>query len=147
VLQNDSHCAVFGIYQAVTERDRNLVWRLFTGPLAQKVNAEWETLASIYLAQFRAEYGRFINDPWWANEIAELSEASPQFRELWARHDVVSVSEGRKTYHHPQAGTLVFDFLWLQTVDSRDLRLLIHTPHTGSGTAGKIAQMIASSAE
>jgi hypothetical protein len=33
-----------------------------------------------------------------------------EFRELWARHDVRSVSEGRKTMHHPLVGELAFDF-------------------------------------
>jgi hypothetical protein len=104
---------------------------------------EWEDLARVYLAQFHAGYGRFINDPWWATQIAELSRISPEFRELWARHDVHNVSEGRKTMHHPLVGELSFDFLWFQTVDSGDLRLLIHTPRSNSGTAEKIERLLA----
>ena len=142
VAQNVAHCAVFGDYATSSERERNLIWRLFTSPARQR-NEEWEELARVYLAQFRAEYGRFINDPWWAKQIAELSEISPRFRELWACHDVLNVSEGRKTMHHPLAGELTFDFLWLQTVDSRDLRLLIHTPRRNSGTADKIERLLA----
>jgi hypothetical protein len=106
-----------------------------------------EELASIYLAQFRAGYGRFINDPWWAEQIAELSRISPLFRELWARHDVLNVSEGRKTMHHPLVGELYFDFLWLQAADASDLRLLIHTPRPNTGTAEKIEQLLACDAE
>ena len=96
----------------------------------------------MYVAQFRAEYGRFINDPWWANQIAELNQISPKFRELWARHDVINVSEGYKLMHHPLAGELAFDFLWFKTVDSSDLRLLIHMPRSNSGTAEKIARLL-----
>ncbi len=104
----------------MSERERNLIWRLFSPPSQQR-NEEWEKLARVYLAQFRAGYGRFINDPWWAEQIAELNRISPEFRELWPRQDVLNVSEGRKTMHHPLAGELSFDFLWLQTVDSSDL--------------------------
>jgi transcriptional regulator with XRE-family HTH domain len=144
---NAAFCVVFGDPANGSERERNLIWRLFTSPLVRQRNEEWENIARVYLAQFRAEYGRFINDPWWAKRIAELNEVSPSFRELWARHDVINVSEGRKLIHHPLAGELAFDFLWLQTVDSRDLRLLLHTPRPHSGTAEKIARLLASDAE
>jgi hypothetical protein len=142
VAHNAAHCVVFGDYATLSERERNLIWRLFTSPARQR-NEEWEELACVYLAQFRAGYGRFINDPWWANQIAELNRISPEFRELWPRQDVHNVSEGRKSMHHPLAGELSFDFLWLQTVDSHDLRLLIHTPRGNSGTADKIEQLLA----
>jgi transcriptional regulator with XRE-family HTH domain len=146
VAWNKAHCVVFGYYATMSERERNLIWRLFTSPSRQR-NEEWEELARVYLAQFRAGYGRFINDPWWANQIAELNRISPEFRELWARHDVLNVSEGRKSMHHPLAGELTFDFLWFQTVDSRDLRLLIHTPRSNSGTADKIERLLAFESE
>ena len=124
------------------ERERNLIWRIFTNPEARQINEHWKDIARAYVAQFRAGYGRFINDPWWTQQIAELSEASPEFRELWAQHDVVNLSEGRKVLHHPRVGELNFDILWLQTVDSGDLRLLIHTPHIGTGTAEKIEHLM-----
>jgi transcriptional regulator with XRE-family HTH domain len=146
VAWNAACRVVFGDFAAQTAQERNLIWQLFTSSVRQ-VNEEWEELARVYLAQFRAGYGRFINDPWWAKQIAELSQISPKFRELWACHDVQSVSEGRKTMHHPLVGELAFDFLWFQTVDSRDLRLLIHTPRSHSETAEKIERLLALASE
>lgn len=142
VTQNTAHCVVFGDYAALAERERNLIWRLFTSPLRHR-NEEWDHLARVYLAQFRAGYGRFITDPWWAEQIAALSQASAEFRDLWPRHEVHTVAEGRKTTHHPRVGELTFDVLWLQTVDADDLRLLLHTPRHNSGTAKKIEQLLA----
>jgi len=72
-----------------------------------------------------------------------LSRVSPEFRELWARQDVLNVSEGHKTMHHPLVGELCFDFLWFQAVDARDLRILIHTPSSHTGTAEKIEWLLA----
>jgi hypothetical protein len=112
--------------------------------LLQKENKEGEKLARMFLAQFRAGYGRFINDPWWATQIAELSRISPAFRELWARHDVLNGPEGCKSMHHPLVGELTFDFFLLQMVDSYDLRLLIYSPRSKSGTAEKIERLLAS---
>lgn len=132
----------FGNYGTTSERERNLMWRLFSLP-SRSGSAEWEELLRIYVAHFRAGYGRFINDPWWAEQLAELNRISPKFRELWARHDVLNVTEGRKTVHHPLEGELAFDFLFLQTVDSSDVRLLIHTPRSNTGTAEKIERLLA----
>jgi transcriptional regulator with XRE-family HTH domain len=145
VAWNETCRVVFGNYATISsERERNLIWRLFSFP-AEQLNGEWEALARVYLAQFRAGYARFINDPWWTEQIAELSRISPQFRELWARHDVFNVSEGRKTMHNSLVGELYFDFLWLQVVDASDLRLLIHSPRPNTGTAEKIEQLLAAS--
>lgn len=146
VTQNAAFGIVFGDYAASSERERNLIWRIFSAPERQG-SEEWEELLRVYVAQFRAEYGRFINDPWWTQQIAELNQISPKFRELWARHDVDSVSEGRKTMHHPLVGELAFDFLLLQTIDASDLRLLIHTPRRNSGTAEKIERLLACASE
>ena len=147
VAWNTAHCVVFGDYTVQSERERNLIWRLFTFPSARQRNAEWEQLAQAYLAQFRAGYGRYITDPWWAEQIAELSRISPEFRELWPRHDVVTVTEGRKTLYHPIVGELLFDFLWLQTGDLGDVRLLIHTPRPNTATVTKIERLLAGVAE
>ncbi len=144
VAQNAAHRAVFFSDEVVSERDRNLIWRLFTYPRAAEVNKEWDELARVYLAQFRAGYGRFISDPWWAERIAELSQVSPKFRELWAEHEVLNISEGHKTFVHPLVGELCFDFIWFQAVDSSDLRVLIHTPRLNTGTAEKIEQLLVS---
>ena len=100
-------------------------------------------MTQVVLAQFRAEYGRFIDDPWWAKQIANLSRISPEFRELWARHDLRGMSEGRKSMHHPLVGELTFDFRLLQMSDSEPLRLMMYTPRSHSGTAEKIERLLA----
>lgn len=142
VAWNKAFCAIFGDYETKSERERNLIWRIFTSP---PVNEQWEEHARSYLAQFRVGYDHFIEDPWWATPIAELKRISSEFRELWACHDVLNVPEGRKLMHHPLIGELAFafEFLLFRTVDSSDLRLLIHTPRRNSGTADKIERLLA----
>jgi transcriptional regulator with XRE-family HTH domain len=143
IAWNRAFCAVFGDYARMSERERNLIWRLFASPARQGNEQEWEEHARVYLAQFRAEYGRFINDPWWTEQIVALSRLSPEFRELWARHDVLNVPEGRKSMLHPMVGALSFDFLFFQLIDPANLKLLIHTPRKDSNTAEKIEQLLA----
>jgi len=141
VAWNTAFCVVFGDYATLSERERNSLWRLFTLPTPQR-SEEWKELTRGVLAQFRAEYGRFIEDPWWAKQIAELSRISPEFRELWARHDLRGVPEGRKSMHHPLVGELTFDFRLLQTDASEHLRLMMYTPRSHSGTAEKIERLL-----
>ncbi|GHO62992.1 hypothetical protein KSC_018840 [Ktedonobacter sp. SOSP1-52] len=143
VAWNTAFRVVFGDYATLSERERNMIWRLFTPPLLRKESEEWEKLARVFLAQFRAGYGRFINDPWWGTQIAELSRISPAFRELWGRHDVLNRPEGWKSIHHPLVGELTLDFFLLQAGDSCDLRLLIYSPRSNSGTAEKIERLLA----
>ncbi len=135
--------AIGGYSATVSERERNMIWRLFTPSLVRQGSEEWEKVARVFLAQFRASYGRFINDPWWGTQIAELVRISPAFRELWGHHDVQNRSEGWKSIHHPLVGELTFDFFLLQPVDSCDLRLLIYSPRSNSGTTEKIERLLA----
>lgn len=144
VARNRAHCVVFGIYNGQSERDRNMIWRVFTQ--AGPKGPHWEEIARLCLAQFRAEYGRFVEDPWWAKQIAELTEVSPEFRDLWARPDVLNVLEGHKSVDHPRVGELAFEFLWLQAVNSPDLRIFVYTPRSKE-TADKIAQLLALDSE
>ena len=143
VAWNTAFCVVFGDYATLSERERNVIWRLFTLPMPRQGSQKWEEHARMSLAQFRAAYGRFINDPWWATQIAELSRISPEFRELWASHDILHGSEGCKSLHHPLVGELTFDFLSLQTVDSSDLQVMMYIPRSKSGTAEKVEQLLA----
>lgn len=138
---NIPYCVVFGDFATLSERERNLIWRLFTAP-SQQGSEEREGILRVYVGQFRAEYGRFINDPWWTKQVAELSQISQEFRDLWGRHDVINVSEGQKLIHHPLLGELAFDFLFLKMFNASDLRLLIHTPRSNSGTADKIERLL-----
>jgi len=141
---NTAFQATIGGYPAMmSECERNMIWRLFTPPLVRQESEEWQKLARVFLAQFRAGYGRFINDPWWGTQIAELSRISPAFRELWGRHDVLNRPEGCKSIRHPLVGELTLDFFLLQPVDSCDLRLLIYSPRSNSGTAEKIERLLA----
>ncbi|MGF7030255.1 transcriptional regulator with XRE-family HTH domain [Paenibacillus mucilaginosus] len=148
VAWNKAFCAVFGDYDAWDEQERNLIRMTFTSPyLRQLKGEEWEAQALRLLAQFRAGYGRFVEDPWWAETLQELSRISPEFREMWSRHEVIETPEGRKHIRHPSAGLLTFEPLALQVIDSPDLQLLVNTPVPGSGTAEKIERLLADSSQ
>lgn len=129
VAWNLAACAVVGDYRVMEEQERNMVWRAFTSPyLRQLLRDKWEDHAKMRLAQFRASYGSYAGDPWWEEFIARLSAASSPFREWWARHEVLPVSEGNKHYFHPEAGELTLEHITFQVSDAPGLQVMINTP-------------------
>lgn len=143
VAWNKAFCAVFGNYELMSERERNLVWSTFTSSYFRELKGEqWMEHALHCLAQFRAGYGRYIEDPWWAEQISELNSVSQDFREMWLRHDVLNAPEGQKIIHHPALGKLAFEHISFMAVDSPDLQILINTPIETFETAEKIKQFL-----
>ena len=139
---NDAFCAVFGDYAILSERERNIIWRMFAYSGSKQFSLKQEALARQFLAQFRSAYGRFIHDPWWAELIAELSQRNPNFQKLWASQDVTNMTEGSKSFCHPVAGELSFDFTCFPMLDAGDLRLLVYVPQIHSDTTEKIEQLL-----
>ncbi|MGJ3197710.1 helix-turn-helix transcriptional regulator [Peribacillus frigoritolerans] len=143
VAWNKAFCVVYGDYEKMTERERNLIWSTFTSSYFKEIKGEqWEEHALRFLAQFRAAYGRFIDDPWWTEQINELNRVSPEFRELWGRHDVLNTPEGRKLINHPIIGELGFEHISFQVIDSPDLQVLINIPIEEYNTSRKISQLL-----
>ncbi|MDO3409755.1 helix-turn-helix transcriptional regulator [Saccharibacillus sp. CPCC 101409] len=126
---NRAAALVFGDYEAMGARERNSVWRLFTTPYARQLLGErWEENSKHRLAQFRANYARAAEEPWWTEMIEDLSRTSEEFREWWPLHEVVHAPEGEKRLYHPAAGRLRFGHLSFQAMDSVDLQVTVNLP-------------------
>ncbi|NGZ76572.1 helix-turn-helix transcriptional regulator [Saccharibacillus alkalitolerans] len=126
---NRAAALVFGDYEAMSARERNTIWRLFTTEYARRLLGEqWEQNARHRLAQFRANYAHAAGDPWWEEMIADLQACSGEFREWWPLHQVLHAPEGEKRLMHPTAGILRFGHLSLQAIDSADLQVTVNLP-------------------
>lgn len=107
---------------------RNQLWRLFTDPESRE-RPLWEPLARSTLAEFRAVSARYPGDPWLAELIEDLRQASPEFREWWpGRHDARRALDGHKTIEHARLGRLEFEHINLQVLNEPDIRIMIYTP-------------------
>jgi transcriptional regulator with XRE-family HTH domain len=84
---------------------QNLVrWRLLN-PAAREFYVNWDEATEIAVNGLRELSGQCPLDPGMTALIAELSEASPRFRELWGRADVGD-RLGIHHMRHPQVGDL-----------------------------------------
>jgi transcriptional regulator with XRE-family HTH domain len=104
----------------------NMLWWLFTAPGPH--GSSWEDTGRRTLARFRAEHARRYDDGRFRTLIGALLEASPRFRELWPRHEVLDAQLGTKVVDHPDLGRLAF--LHLQSIPTShpDLRLTQFVP-------------------
>jgi transcriptional regulator with XRE-family HTH domain len=136
---NQAMCRVYTDFDAMSARERNVLWFLFTNPKSRTLLADWEGDAQRSLALFRASTGRYVGERWFTTLVADLKQTSPEFREWWLRHDVQRVHTGKQELNHPIVGRLVMQSTTLQVIDHPDLRLIIYTPLSEGDTANKLA--------
>ncbi|MFF4099538.1 helix-turn-helix domain-containing protein [Streptomyces sp. NPDC001903] len=100
---------------AVPREDRNCLWLAFT-------NADWRaSMADVaevnrtIVAKFRAAMAEHLAEPAWKALLARLEARSPEFRELWARHEVLGLGAKTKYVRNAHVGLLHLEHtnLWL----------------------------------
>ena len=133
--------ALWTDWSLLPPQERNMLWWMFTAPVARTTLIQWEAEASALLARFRAAADRHPDEPEFAALIQRLQAASAEARAWWPRHDVVALSSGTKRLHHPLLGDLDLQYVVLQVADDPEQKLVTFTadgPHQQ-----RIAQLIA----
>jgi transcriptional regulator with XRE-family HTH domain len=123
-------------------RERNILRLMFTSPSQHMLLANWEKAAQGLLSQFRASTERYVGEPWLKALVAELEQASPQFRTWWPRYDIQVTHTEKKELNHPLVGRLVLQPTTFQVTDAPDLRMVIYTPLAEANTAQKLVQLV-----
>ncbi|MGC4747322.1 helix-turn-helix transcriptional regulator [Micromonospora sp. DT201] len=135
---NDAARAVFGY----GETDHNCLVSFFTNNRYRVMHRHWAQTAPEVAAGFRADAARYPDDPEFARVAADLATVSPEFAELWARHDVAEHTSAVKAVDHPEAGTLLFDATLLPLPEHPGNNLILHNPRPGSGTEERLEQLM-----
>jgi len=104
---NEATCAALGDLGAMPPRMRNLMVMLFTQPQMRQTIGDWEANARNTLAEFRADFGKYHDDPRFGELVTFLMDESPYFKDWWTEeYSVGSVAEFEKIIIHPSAGEL-----------------------------------------
>jgi hypothetical protein len=93
---------------AIPVEDRNCLWLAFTNPQWRSAVLDWEVGVERMVANMRTLMADHVGDPGWKCLVNRLTEASPEFAALWARHDVRAIENKSKRVQHPRAGLLTF---------------------------------------
>jgi len=126
--------------ETLPAEDRNCLWLLFTHPQWREVILDWDDAASRMVAQYRAAMAEHVDEPSWKALLARLHRASPEFTEVWERHDVQAPETRVKRVQHPTAGLLRLDFTSLWLGQRLGTRLITYTP-ADDRTRGRLEQL------
>ena len=139
IAWNPLWAALTGDPSALTGRDRNVLWRHFTGQPARVVQTPEDEarFQESSVADLRSATARYPDDADLRRLIADLRAASPRFAALWATGVVGTHRQSHKTFDHPDVGLVTVDCDVL-TVDGSDLRIIAYTAPAGSEAAEKL---------
>ncbi|QKG22296.1 helix-turn-helix transcriptional regulator [Actinomadura verrucosospora] len=101
------------MFDSGTTADRgcaNFPRYFFLDPGSSRFFVDWEEGAKATVAVLRAEAGREPHDRSLRELVGELSTLSPEFRTMWASHDVRIHHGGVKRLDHPVVGRLELAF-------------------------------------
>jgi MmyB-like transcription regulator ligand binding domain len=98
-----------------------------------------ESEAEVRLAaELRSALGRYPADEYLGALIEDLRLRSPRFAELWEQRPVAHAPSRRKTFLHPEIGTIALDCDAL-AVHGSDLNVIVYTAPSGSSDAASLA--------
>ncbi|WP_043456558.1 helix-turn-helix transcriptional regulator [Streptomyces fulvoviolaceus] len=115
------------------EGQRNIVRYVFLHPTARVLFEDWENQIRGCVARLRTLAGVEPDASDLTGLVDELLAKSPDFARLWEYYDVKGHSHGRKTFHHPGAGTFTLGYHSLQLEGGSGQRLVAY--HAVPGTA------------
>ncbi|MRH90931.1 helix-turn-helix domain-containing protein [Nocardia sp. SYP-A9097] len=123
-------------------RQRNLMWMMFTDPANRERMPRWEFAAMAVLSQLREAMGRRPGDPALAALVADLSAASPEFRDWWTEYSIHRFRPSTVVVEHAGVGVIELELFQLRPVENPGLLMVVQVP-TGEIAAGRIATLLA----
>ncbi len=132
---NRMAAALFGDWGRLPVAERNWARLVFLDPEYRELFAEWDQKASDMVAYLRMDAGRHPDDPQLSALVGELSVKSEEFRRLWAAHDVMEKTHGRKRVRHPLVGELDLFFESFSPAGDTEQSLVTYFAEPGSPSA------------
>jgi MmyB-like transcription regulator ligand binding domain/Helix-turn-helix domain len=113
---------------ALPAEDRNLMWLAFTHPDWREALPDRDEVVRAMAAKFRASMAEHIGEPTWKSLLKRIQQESEEFREVWARHEVVQPDNRGKCYLNRFVGRMNFENTALWFGPRQGPRLITYTP-------------------
>jgi transcriptional regulator with XRE-family HTH domain len=125
---NDATRHLFAYWHSLPCVHKNTLWCCLTEPNARGFLLNYDEEIPYLVARLRADFSHQLDDPEWIEDIRRLEDVSPDFAELWARHDVAEPELRVRRLRHPVAGDLNLTVSELSVAALPDHRLITYTP-------------------
>jgi transcriptional regulator with XRE-family HTH domain len=125
---NSAYEFLMGDLSGVPFEERNSLWRVFTSERCRACILDWEEGTRRMVAEYRAAMAEHLAEPAWKCLVSRLTKASPEFAELWERHEVASPENLTKRYLHPEVGLLKLNYTHLWLGQRLGTRMTTYTP-------------------
>lgn len=139
---NKASLVLLGDFESMNERDRNMVWAMFTDHRFRSLYENWDKQAMGLIGRFRLIRGQHVDNEWLSEFIKDLKEASQEFKSWWSLHDVMNNDDVYKILNHPELGRLEFEVCNFDMADDSGLKMIVHTPKDGTDTDLKIRKAV-----
>ncbi|UUY06349.1 hypothetical protein LRS13_20425 [Svornostia abyssi] len=106
----------------------------FFDPAAAEFYPRWDQVAGELVAHLRSLAGSNPYDRGLTDVVGELSTRSPEFRQLWAAHNVRWHASGVEHLRHPIVGEMELTYESMGMQADSDLALSIFTAEPGSAS-------------
>lgn len=121
----------------------NLIRATFLEPEIRQRLQDWDRVAAINVARLRSMAGTDLDSPRLVELVDEVSAHSPEFRELWARHDIVVSEPQHYVFDHPVVGRLELYPALFAVVGVEGQFLVAHCAEPGSASARALDRLAA----
>jgi transcriptional regulator with XRE-family HTH domain len=129
ILQaNGGHQSVFRNWHSMPCIHRNLLWCGITEPSAREKFLNFDDEIGYLVARLRSNYAAHVGDPDWEEDIRRLAELSPEFADLWARHEVCEAEQRLRIFLDGDVGELRFIINELKISAVPGMHFIVYTP-------------------
>src|SRR6476619_5831972 len=129
VAYNSTWQALVGVrLDELEPDDRNILWRAFTVPSVRATMLDRDTTVQRMVASFRAAMAKHMGEPAWKCFLSRVLGASPEFGEIWERHEVAPVHRITKRMLAPSVGVVHLESTSMWLAESVGVRLVTYTP-------------------
>jgi transcriptional regulator with XRE-family HTH domain len=122
---------------------RNTLRMVFLDPDAQTLYFDWEAVARLAVAGFRADVARAGAMAEVTAMVDELSRSSPAFKAMWQDNDVSDGAHAVKDLRHPVLGKISFEASTFGVDGRQDLTMMVFLP-VGTEVAESLASLLVS---
>jgi transcriptional regulator with XRE-family HTH domain len=123
------------------ERFDNLARMVFVDPAGRDFYQDWDKAAQSCVAEIRAAYGYDPSSPRILEVVETLSAGSPEFAEMWARHNVRGKTRQTKNLKHAEVGDLQIQFSAFTVNEAPHQQLVVYQAEPASPTAAAFVEL------